>query len=306
MLDWNDLRIFLAIVRERTLSAAARQLKVDQSTVGRRLAALEEAAGARLFERMPSGYALTAAGESVLETVEQIEGQAIAVERKLRGQDARVAGRVRVAASDSFATWFLVRRLSALRDAHPDILLEFYTGNRPVDLARREADISLRMSKPTQPNLIARRVGIASWAPYASVSYLTSRGTPSARNRFAGHDVVDFDDELSTTIGARWLKTHATGGRVVLTTNSLTCQGAAVLAGLGVSALPCIFGDVEPSLRRISPGVFGHHEVWLVVHPDVNASARVRAVLDYLTMLMKAEAALLSGRRVSTKPRARP
>ena len=117
MLDWDDLRVFLALARERTLSAAARKLQVDQSTVGRRLAALEKAAGARLFERTPSGYALTAAAESVLEQVEQIEQQTVSLERRLAGQDARAEGRVRVATSDSLALWFLVRHLPSLRAA---------------------------------------------------------------------------------------------------------------------------------------------------------------------------------------------
>jgi DNA-binding transcriptional LysR family regulator len=295
-LDWDDLRVFLGVARERTLSGAARKLRVDQSTVGRRLAALEAAAGARLFERTPVGYALTAAAEEVLASVQQIEAVALTVERKLLGQDTRVEGRVKLATSDSLATWFLMRHLPALRGAHPGVVIELVTGNQPVDLARREADVSLRLTKPKQANLIARRLGIAAWAPYAAESYLRAHGKPSARSHYAGHDVIGFDPELAGTIGAQWLSKHAARARVALTTNSLTCHAQAVTAGLGVSPLPCLFGDNEPSLQRLAPGVFGHHELWLVVHPDLHESARVRAVLDFLTTLVRDQTALLSGK----------
>lgn len=307
MLDWDDLRVFLSVAQEGTLSGAARKLRVDQSTVGRRLATLERAAGARLFERTPSGYSLTQAAESVLASVQEIEAQTIALERKLSGRDTRVEGRVRVATSDSFASWFLVRHLPALSRSHPGLVIELVTGNQPADLARREADVSLRLTKPTQPHLIARRLLSAAWALYASARYLSERGKPSQRAQCAGHDVIAFDPELAGTAGAKWLSAHAGRARVVLTTNSLTCQAEAVQAGLGVSPLPCVFGDREPSLRRVAPGLIGHHDLWLVVHPDLRESARVRAVLDFLTSLVRAEAALISGaapQKPPHKPRA--
>jgi DNA-binding transcriptional LysR family regulator len=303
MLDWDDLRVFLSVARERTLSGAARKLRVDQSTVGRRLSALEATAGTRLFERTPAGYVLTAAAEAVLASVQQIEGEALAVERKLLGQDARVEGRVKVATSDSLATWFLMRHLPALHRAHPDIVIQLVTGNQPADLARREADISLRLTKPKQPNLIARRIGVGAWASYAAESYLATRGTPSARSHYAGHDVIGFDPELAGTIGAQWLSKHTARARVVLTTNSLTCHAQAVVAGLGLSPLPCVFGDREATLRRLSPGLIGHHDIWLVVHPDLHESARVRAVLDFLTRLIQEETPLLSGKLARNKRR---
>jgi DNA-binding transcriptional LysR family regulator len=295
VLDWSDFRIFLAIVRERSLSAAARRLKIDQSTVGRRLLVLETSTGTRLFDRTPEGYALTAAGEAVLASVEEIESQAIAVERRLVGRDARIEGTVRLATSDSFATWFLVPHLARLRLRHPGIGIELVTGNRPVSLARREADLSLRLTRPEEPNLVARRIGQGAWAVYASKAYLARRGVPAPGATFEGHDILAFDDELAGTIGARWLKENTPQGRVVLTSNSLVSQGVALLAGLGITALPCLFGDTQPSLQRLSPGIIGHHDVWLVVHHDVRATARVRAVMNFLTALIKKEGPLISG-----------
>src|SRR6187402_3595408 len=140
MLDWSDFEVFLAVARAGTLSAAARLLKVDQSTVSRRLAALEASAGTRLFDRTPTGYLLTAPGEAMRGRVEDMETHAIAIERQLLGQDTSPTGQVRLAASDSFAAWFLVPRLAGLCSRYPGISVELVTGNQPVNLARREAD----------------------------------------------------------------------------------------------------------------------------------------------------------------------
>jgi DNA-binding transcriptional LysR family regulator len=297
MLDWNDFRVFLTIAREHTLSGAARRLKIDQSTVGRRLTALETSVGVRLFDRTPDGYVLTAAGELARDNIEHIEDQAMAVERKLLGQDARLEGSVRLATSDSFAAWFLVRHLNRMRQRNPGVVVEIVVGNKPVNLARREADLSVRLTKPTQPNLVSRRLGVAAWALYASESYVGRRGVPNPKSGFRGHDIVGYDEELAGTAGAGWLQRHANLGRVVITSNSLLSQAAAVVAGFGVSALPCLYGDLEPRLRRLSPGIVGHHDIWMVVHPDVSRKARVRAVMDYLVDLMQKESQLLSGKK---------
>jgi DNA-binding transcriptional LysR family regulator len=301
MLDWDDFRVFLALARAGTLSAAARALQVNQSTMSRRLAALEAAAGARLFERTASGYSLSAAGEAVRSHVEQLEAQAIGIERQLLGQDARPTGRVRLAASDSFAAWFLVPHLAAFQRLFPGVELELFTGNQPVNLARREADISLRLSRPKEPHLIARRLGAAAWAVYAASSYLALHGKPSARGRMRGHRLIALGTELRSTVGARWLASQGNLGEVILRCNSLISQAAAVVSGLGVSPLPCLFGDREPSLVRALPHTVGAHDIWLVVHPDVKSSARVRAVMDYLTELVVSAAPLLSGTLKSTR-----
>jgi DNA-binding transcriptional LysR family regulator len=306
MLDWDDFRVFLALQRERTLSAAARELKIDQSTVGRRLTALEAAAGARLFDRTPAGYALTAAGEAVAGSVADLERSALSIERQLLGQDAQVAGKVRLATSDSFAVWFLVPRLAGLRERHPGIQVELVTGNPPVDLGRREADVSLRLTKPEQPNLVARCLGDVAWALYASEAYLSRYGSPDPRQQLAGHDVIVLDEELRGTAGARWLAANGERGRVVLSANSLLSQAAAVVAGLGLSPLPCVFGDTQPGLSRLPPGIIGQHQIWLVVHAEVRASARVRALVEYLAGVLQSESALLSGQLARRVPARRP
>ena len=297
-MNWDDLRVFLAIAREGTLSAAARRLKVDQSTVSRRLMALEQASGTRLFDRTPEGYILTAAGEGVLPKAEEIESTTISVERKLLADSAGFEGQVRVATSDGFAAWFLVPRLAELRAQHPGISLEFVVGNQPVNLARREADLSMRFRKPTQPQIVARRLGRAAWALYASAEYVARNDRAFSRRGLQGHDVVAFSEELHGTVGATWLREQGGLARVVFQSDSLLSQGAAVVAGLGVGPLPCLYGDVHPGLERVRRAVIGYHDIWLVVHPDVRSSARVRAVMDVLIDIVAQEAPLLSGRSV--------
>ncbi|HEX2732889.1 MAG TPA: LysR family transcriptional regulator [Polyangiaceae bacterium] len=301
MLDWDDFRLFLALEREQTLSGAARRLGVDQSTASRRLQTLEREAGARLFARDTHGYTLTTAGQAVRGGIEEIEGAALRIERLLLGRDARLEGQVRLATSDSLAVWFLVPRLAAFAKRHPGISVELVTGNPPADLAQRAADLSLRLNKPLQPQLVARRLGLGGWALYASRDYIAKRGSPKPKERLNGHDVIAPSAELSSTAGALWLATHGARGRKVFESNSLLSLAAAVKAGLGVCPLPCVFGDQEPEVRRALPGLIGHHEIWLVVHPDVKDSARVRAVADYLTESVLAEVALLSGRHANSR-----
>lgn len=296
MLDWNDFRVFLSVARAGTLSGAARVMGVDQSTMSRRLAALEASAGARLFDRTPDGYLLTAAGEAVRGRVEDLESGALFIERQLLGHDARPTGPVRLASSDSFASWFLVPRLAGLFADYPGISLQLVAGNQAVNLARREADISLRLSKPQEPNLIARRLGEAAWAMYGSADYLARRAKPSVRKHLHGQQVIALDSELRGTVGARWLAAHASRAEISLTCNTMIAQAAAVVAGLGLSPMPCLFGDHHADLVRALPQNIGAHAIWLVVHPDVRRSARVRVVMDYLTELVTANSSLLSGR----------
>lgn len=302
MLRWDDLRFLLSVARARSLAGAARELAVDQATVGRRIRALEASTRTRLFERTRAGLALSPAGEAVMATVEQVESAALAVERKLSGQDARAEGRVRLATSEGFAVWFIAPRLDELRRKHPGIELELVTGDAPVDLGRREADLSLRMSKPTAAAIVSRRVGTAGWALYASAAYLDARSVPDGRRQLADHRVVALGPALSKTAGARWMATR-NRGTVVLTTNSLLVHAAAIRAGVGIGTLPCVCGDVDAALRRVPPGAIGQQELWLAVHPDVRASARVRAVMDHLGAIIARDAALLSGQQARRRRR---
>jgi DNA-binding transcriptional LysR family regulator len=293
MSDWSDYRYFLAVARAGSLSAAARQLRVDQSTVGRRLAALEAQVGARLFDRTPEGYALTADGEGVRAEVEQLERGFLAVERRLAGGDARLAGTVRLATTETFATAFLIPHLGRLRAEHPALALELVLANHLVDLARREADLALRVgAPPKQPNLIARRIGVGGFALYAVPRYLARNGTPQLRGGLRGHAVIGYGGDLAAAPLGRWLAEHAPTAEVVLRANTIEAVRGAVAAGLGLGVLPCMVAD---KLERVGGSPLGSTPIWTIVHADLVRNARVRAVLTFLSELVHEHRRTLSG-----------
>jgi DNA-binding transcriptional LysR family regulator len=295
--DWNDLRYFVAIRRAGTLAGAGRLLGVDQTTVGRRLAALEEALDARLFDRTPDGMALTAAGDAIFANAEQIEANVTDLERKIAGEDLRLEGTVRVAASDAFATGFLLPRFAQLRTKLSDVLIEIVTSASVIDLARREADIAIRMRPPgTQPgqlDLVARKIGELGFYLFGSRGYLAKRKKPR-RGDLAGHDLVAYDDDLPPIPGAVWLRDPARGGRIVVRCQTIPQMAAAAAAGAGLAVLPAFVAD-RSNLERAASAAIDRATIWLVAHPDLLRTARVRAVLDALAEIMLADAAILRG-----------
>lgn len=298
MLDWNDYRYFLAVARGGSLSAAARSLGVDQSTVGRRLATLQDACGARLFDQTPTGYILTAAGESVHEDVARLEEGFLAVERRLAGTDAKPEGVVRIATTETFAA-FLVERIPPLRARYPALSLELVTSDTVVDLSRRAADVAVRIgAPPKQPNLIVRKLGVVGFGLFGSARYLARRPRPRLRDGLAGHEVVAFGGQLARAPLGRWLDTYAAAARVALRADSLEVAHKAVVAGLGLGVLPAMFASGAPSqLERIPADVPTSSPIIIVVHEDQARSARVRVVIDHIASAIHRDRALLVGKR---------
>jgi len=294
--DWNDLRYFLAVRRAGTLAGAARALKVEHSTVSRRLTALEESLGARLFLRGPEGFSPTPAGDRLLPLAESMEAAVVAIDRQVSGGDERVEGTVRLTASEVFSG-FVVKRLGRLRERHPDLVVEVLTGNQAFDLSRGEADLAIRIMATADPELLVRKVVDCGWAMYAAFGYVERRGTPPNPETLAGHDLIGYDDTMARVPGALWLAAHGGGANIVLRGNSIMAVLSACLAGLGVTVLPCHLGDVESTLVRLAPAVLGSRPMFLVVHPDLARVARVRVVMDFLIEIMTEEATLLEGAR---------
>ena len=295
-MDWNDLRYFLAVRRAGSLAGAARALKVEHSTVSRRLAALEDALGAKLFLRGPDGFTSTPAGDALAPHAETMEAAAQALTRKVAGGDERIDGTVRLTTSEVFSG-FVVKRLGPLRARHPDLVVEVLSGNQAFDLARGEADLAIRIMATTDPDLIARKLVECGWAMYAARGYVESRDAPATPEALAGHDVIGLDETMSRVPGALWLDAHGAGARVVLRGNSIVAVLNACLAGMGVTVLPCFLGDVEPSLARLAPALLGSRPMYLVAHPDRARIARVRVVMDFVAQMMTSEAQLLHGAR---------
>jgi DNA-binding transcriptional LysR family regulator len=296
MLDWSDLRFVLAVQREGTLSAAARALGVNQSTVTRRVAALHRGLGARVLERRGATWVLTPLGERLEPMLVEMEDRALALERAAQGLDARPAGVVRITTVDALAVRFLAPSLPRFRERLPDVTLEIDSSSRSLDLGRREADLALRLGRPRQEALVARKVGRLGFSLYAAKSYLDRRGLPRLGHGLEGHDVIDDDEEQSWAPEVKWARVQTAGARVAARMQTWQGRMAAVEAGAGIAVLPCFLGDASRALRRLGrPADVVHHDLWLLVHRELREVARIRVVYDFVAGLVAESAARLEG-----------
>jgi DNA-binding transcriptional LysR family regulator len=284
MLDWNDLRYFLAVARGGTLARAARLLGINATTVGRRVVALEDQVQARLFDRTPDGWALTPSGRDLLVRAERMEGEAIALDREVIGADQKAAGAVRVTATEMLATRFIVPHLSAFHARHPDITIDLECTTRVVSLARREADVALRLSRPREENVVTRRLASVPLSLYAARSYVERCGAPRDPDvSLAGHPVILFADARAFAVENEWFAPRLGGARVVLRSDSVSSIYSATASGLGLALLPVAVAGHDPALVRVPTATSpAPRVIWQAVHADLQRSARVRAVLEFL------------------------
>lgn len=279
-MDWDDVRSFLAIARARSLSGAARDLGVRQSTMSRRLDALEAKAGARLLQRTPAGYELTALGEAILGNAERMEAEAIAVDRIVQGRDVELTGTVRVTTVEFIAEQLLPQVINRLHARYPGIAVDVLSDTRSLNLSRREADLAIRMTRFEGNQLVSRKLATAASGLYVSEGYLAAHGTMSS-----GHDhaVVTVLEDQAHLPEQRWLEAQLPRARVALRSNNRTVQCEAVQMGLGAACLPCIMTERYPGLIRMPDTAFGpDREVWIGVHADLRHMPRIRAVIDAL------------------------
>lgn len=296
MLDWNDLRYFLAIHRTRSLSGAGRHLRVDQTTVGRRLAAMEAALGARLFSRQTREFTLTPAGDAILSTAIRVEEAMLSLARAVEGDDARLEGEVRVTTNEAFANRLLLPSLPALRKRHPAIHIEIVCDSRMLDLGRGEADIAVRARRNAQENIVVKKVGVSAFGIYASEDYLARAGVPNSLDDLDGHDLIGYSDALGYLAAARWMANVSTARRCVFRGNTILSVAAAATEGVGIAVIPCFLGETDPTLRRVLPNEeIAALDVWTAVHQDVQRIARIRAVLRHISDVFRARAAILRG-----------
>jgi DNA-binding transcriptional LysR family regulator len=294
-MDWNDLRYFLSIARSGSLAKAARELSVEHTTVSRRLGALEEDLGTRLFARGPSGLVLTTAGKNMLPLVQDIAEQISSIERCVTGLDGRVAGNVRLTIPESGNGYF-THRLRELRSRHPELVIELISDNRPLDIRRGEADIAVRFAAIPDQDLVVRKPGKAGWSLYASPSYLARKGPLVSVDDVTGHELIGYADLLAMVEGEQWLRSLKPPPVVVMRGNSIMGVARAAVEGIGIAPLPCFAAAQEAGLLRLTPEIIGERDIMLVVHPDLVRVARVRATMDFLIELLHREAALWSGR----------
>ncbi len=288
--DWNDLRYFLQGARTKTLAGAARALGVEHTTIGRRLTALERALGVQLFIRGPEGLRLTPLAEHVLPLIEEVERAAHAVQERVASNKMRV----RMAVPSGFAP-IITACLGELHQDHPDVTLELLSGSRAVDLKKGEADLALRTGPITDQDLVAQNMGAVGLSLYAAEAYLARRPAPIDPLQLAGHEVIGYDQSLAASPGAKWLETHATRASVVLRCRELTDMLAAATAGLGLAVLPCMLGETEPTLKRITDQILVSVKLSLVYRREMLRVAPVKAVIKFITTVMRTHAAPISG-----------
>lgn len=299
MLDWDDLRYFLAIHRAGTLAKAAAELSINATTVGRRLTNLEERVEARLFDRTPDGYVLTLTGRDLLPRAERMEEEALGVARDITGRDQRAVGNVRLSATEMIVTRFIAPHLPRFRERYPEVTLELECTNRVVSLIRREADVALRLSRPREDDVVTKRLSSIPVALYAAHRYLERCGAPAdAERSLRGHTVVLFADSRAFALENEWVMQRLDGAHVALRSDSVSSVYSAAIAGVGIALLPTAVADLDGRLVRLETDTAPEPRViWQAVHRDLQKSARVRAVTEFLAEVLSSEHARNSDKR---------
>jgi DNA-binding transcriptional LysR family regulator len=293
--QWDDLKFVLAIVRQGSLNAAARALDTTQPTVSRRLDGLERRLGAKLFERAVSGLSPTALCAGLIEPLDQMERGAQAVERLVAARDTGLQGRITLTSLAWFGDDVLAPLLARFSARHPRVTIDLINDPRRFNLARRDADIALRIGSFDQEDLVERTVAEVSYGLYASVGYLDRHGRPDFARGCAGHLVTSLTDSAVKVVHIEWLKAIAPRAHVVLRTNGIQSHVAAAEAGEAMAVLPRVLADRRSGLLRLEPPLPEPSQpVKLGVHADMRRSLRIRALIDFLVSELAARAVELN------------
>jgi DNA-binding transcriptional LysR family regulator len=276
MFDWDDLRYFAVFAREKSLSAAARQLKVDHATVARRITMLETTLNLKLVDRRPRAYILTENGKRIAALGAKMEDEAFAVGRAAMAGQLDLTGEVSISAPPTMANALIAPQLAKLRQQYPGIHIRLIGETRIASLLHRECDIAVRMIQPTESNLVARKIGKINISIFASANYLATT-TPE------NYTFIAFDKSMDNLDQQKWLKAYANTRPIVLCTNDLETQRIAALNGVGIAALPYFIANRSPGLVRLDiDNNILFNDIWLVVHDDLRNVPAVRAVMNFL------------------------
>lgn len=298
--SWDHLRSFLAVLGDGSLSGAARSLRLTQPTVGRHIDELEASLGVVLFTRSQTGLAPTDAALELAPHAATMAAAADALVRTASGEAAEDRGTVRLAASEIVGTEILPPMLAGFQQAHPRIAIELVVSNRNDDLLRREADIAIRMARPTQGTLLARRIGSVELGLHAHRRYLDRRGTPDTLADMDGHALIGFDRETAAVRALQKLGLTLTREMFSLRTDSDTTQLAAIRAGLGIGVCQAPLAARDPDLVRLVPDAFAYPlECWVAMHEDLRAVRRMRLAFDHLVAGLNA---YVHGRAPAPRP----
>jgi DNA-binding transcriptional LysR family regulator len=288
-MNWDDLRMFLAVARAGSISSGARRLDLQHSTVSRRMRKLEQDLGVRLFDKVSSGYALTTAGKHLMQAAAHMEQEVLAVDGTLSGKDLKPSGPLRVTAIGNMATTVLMPMFTSFSRQYPDVSFHLMVSNSDVSLAQREADVAIRLTDTPTDTLIGKRVVTVSSAVYGGREYVGKLRKEGGEPEWLGVECCGFHRSWTRqACGDQPHRFHVD--------DTLLTQ-AALREGMGVSILPCFMGDPDPLLARYAePQPEWDLGLWILLHPDLKRTARVLVFRDYMMDAIKARSRLFEGR----------
>lgn len=292
--NWEDLLTLAVLSRTGNYSAAARELGLTHATVGRRMLRLEESAGTALIERRDSGYELTPAGQLALQAAEDMEHIAGRLGRTLEANVIQLSGKVRLTVTEVLGSYFFLPRLAQFHQQNPALTLELIVDNRNLSLARRKADIAIRLARPAEQDVVAKRLGSIAYGLYARhdqpyVGHYT--GTPDE-----SMPLCRLDESLAALPENRWLAQNLPNSYATFTSNSLLAIYQAAKSGWGAALLPCFLAEGDGDLCSLTAQPVLTREIWLAYPHEYRNTARFRAAVDYLARIVADAAELLTGR----------
>jgi DNA-binding transcriptional LysR family regulator len=294
-LDWENLRFFLELARARTLSDTARRLRVNHSTVARRIARLERDLSITLFDRGPRGYDVTTQAVRLIEHAERMEAEIDTLHRRLSGEQVDLEGVVRITTVDSFATYLLTPELPRFHARYPAIQIELVSSNQELNLGRREADMALRLGRPRDSGLVARKLAEVPYFLYGAKSLARTIETNKLAE-LVDRPFIGYDNSLFNVAQEDWLDQTIKERRTVFRTNTLEPLLTAARAGLGLAMLPAFVAARDPDLARIPIAeTMPPRELWLLVHGDLRRSPRIRTALDFIIDVTERQQRRLAG-----------
>lgn len=294
MFNWNEIIYFLELARQSRLMPAARRLKVDHTTVSRRIAELEKDLSVKLFDRKPDGFVLTEQGHRLFAIAERIEQEAGEIHESIRAAPSAPTGRVRVATMEGIGAFFLAERFAELAEREPGIVVELVTERHLINLTKREADISISFVPPAGQRLVVRKMGEFRLALYAAPAYVRRRGLPASPADLPAHSFVDYVEDLVAIQPVHWLLDVLEPANVTFRSTSMHAQQNAIAGGAGIGLLPLFSAKSNPRLIPVLPDeVVVMRDVYVSVHEDLEFMGRVKAVMRHLTEIFRRDAAFL-------------
>ena len=290
-MNWDDLKIFLAVARQGSVRSAAAKLGVHHSTVSRRIEAFERKHQVKLFDRLPSGYAIATTGAELLTVAIEIEDKVNEIERHILGKDKRLTGNIRLTMPDGLIN-LLMPDLVAFMNQYPEVEIELIVSYEMFNITKREADIAIRITENPPEHLIGHKLIRYACSTYASLEYFDRYDPINNRDRVKW---IGWDETISYPEWVR--KSDFPNAAIRGRFNNSLAQLAAVKAGLGIAKLPCPIADTEPSLRRVSPGIAEPcQDIWILTHKDLASSARIKAFMSFIRAAFEAKKDLFEGR----------